>query len=163
MKASSSTYDEIDIEDAIRHEIENITHDMHGDILHFLDRTHIMTTSDEIKSSGNTIDIIKEVMNSEALRNAITSLVSRIITSTQFQMACKQLIHNLWNDLIHDPETMTQLVQLLNNALNNEIIRRSFKTLVLNILQDDDVYYQLTRLVVRLSEDPAVRYTCVCS
>jgi hypoxanthine phosphoribosyltransferase len=156
MRISPKTYEEIDVEDAMRHEIEDFTQEIHGDIRQFLDRSNILT-SDEIKRSGNTIDIIKEVINSEALRNAITSLVSRIITSAQFQNACKQMIHNLWNDLIHDPDTTAQLVQLLNSALNNDIIRRSFKALVLNILQDDEVYHQLTRLVVRLSDDPAVR------
>jgi glycerol-3-phosphate dehydrogenase len=154
MRQSNKTY-EWDVEEAIRHEMENVSREAHEDLVQLLDRSNIMS-SDEIKSSGNTIDIIKEVVNSDALRNAIASLVSRIITSTQFQNACKSLIRNLWHDLIHDPDTTVQLVQLLNNALNNEVIRRSFKGLVLNILQDEEVYEELTRLVVRLSEDPAV-------
>jgi len=164
MKESSRTYEDLDVDEAIRHELEHVSQDIHGDFIQFLDRSNLIN-SDEIKSSGNTIDIIKEVINSEALRNAITSLVSRIITSTQFQNACKQLIHSLWSDLLHDPDTTAQVVQLLNNALNNEVIRQSFKALVLNILKDEDVYHELTRLVVRLSEDQAVRLKlneCAC-
>ena len=155
MRQSPRTYDELEVDDAIYHEMEQVSQEMHNDFIQLLDRSNLIT-SDEIKSSGNTIDIIKEVINSEALRNAITSLISRIITSAQFQNACKQLIHSLWNDLLHDPDTTAQIVQVLNNALNNEVIRRSFKALVLNILQDEDVYHELTRLVVRLSEDQVV-------
>jgi len=95
-------------------------------------------------------------LNSEALQNAIASLVARVIGSEQFQTSCHKVLKTLWEDLIHDPETTAQVVQLLNTALQNEKIKRSFKELVMGLLKDDDINKELTQMVVKLGEDNEV-------
>lgn len=66
------------------------------------------------------------------------------------------MLKNLWHDLVNDPETVAQVVALLNTAIKDEQIKRSFKELVLGLLQDEEVYNELTGLVVKLGEDSEV-------
>ena len=62
----------------------------------------------------------------------------------------------MWHDLVNDPETVAQVVALLNTAIKDEQIKRSFKELILGLLQDEEVYNELTGLVVKLGEDSEV-------
>ena len=66
------------------------------------------------------------------------------------------MLKNLWHDLVNDPETVAQVVALLNTAIKDEQIKRSFKELLLGLLQDEEVYNELTGLVVKLGEDSEV-------
>ena len=107
------------------------------------------------KAVDNTVALFTDVINSEALQNAITSLLSSIVTSAQFKGACQMLLKNLWDDLIKDPETTAQVVALLNTAIKDEVIKASFKELILGLLRDEDVKQELTSLVVQLGEEQA--------
>lgn len=154
MRASNNQYNDIEIEDAIRKQMERVHKEMSGNM-------GIEDGDDEddemYKSAGNTVDVIADVLNSEALQNAIASLIAGVMDSSQFQNASKKLLKNLWDDLVNDPETTAQVVQLLNNAIQNDQIKHSFKKLVMEILEDDEVYNKLTGLVVQLGEEKEVR------
>jgi len=108
------------------------------------------------KSIDNTIGMAADVLQSEALQEAIASLITRVLESVQFQNACQTLLKNLWNDLVNDPETTAQVVQLLNNAIQNKEIQRSVRRLVLQLIKDKEVYDELTRLLVRLGQEDEV-------
>jgi hypothetical protein len=108
------------------------------------------------RSIVNTVDMIAEVLNSEPLQSAFASLITKVLDSDKFQKACQTLLKNLWNDLVNDPETTAQVVQLLLNAIQNKEIQRSVKKLVLQIINDEEVYDELTRLLVRLGQEKQV-------
>jgi len=108
------------------------------------------------KSIDNTINMAADVLQSEALQEAIASLITRVLESVQFQNACQTLLKNLWHDLVNDPETTAQIVQLLNNAIQNKEIQRSVRRLVLQLIKDKEVYDELTRLLVRLGQEQEV-------
>jgi hypothetical protein len=44
----------------------------------------------------------------------------------------------------------------LNTSINDERIKKSFRELVLGLLQDDEIYKELSNIVVRLGEDQEV-------
>lgn len=108
------------------------------------------------KSVDNTIGMVADVLQSDALQEAIASLITRVLESVQFQNACQTLLKNLWSDLVNDPETTAQIVQLLNNAIQNKEIQRSTRLLVLQLIKDKEVYDELTRLLVRLGQEQEV-------
>lgn len=157
MKKSKRDYNEVDPEDDIYLRMKEVSKEVKGEIIHHVLGKDISEIAEsENKAAVNTADVVADVLNSEALQNAVVSLITRVIGSAQFQSACQTLLKNLWQDLINDPETLAQVVALLNTAIKDEKIKKSFKELVLGILQDDEVYNELTGLVVRLGEDKEV-------
>ena len=158
MKKSDNQYDELEVEDAIHGRMVAVSKELEPELQKFLNV--VLDKGDDNGKSriiGNAAEIIVDVLNSEALQNAIASLVSRVIASQQFQTACHKLIKALWDDLIQDPETTAQVVQLLNTAIHNEKINQSFKELIIGLLKDKEIYDELTRLVVLLAEENEVR------
>lgn len=101
-------------------------------------------------------DMMSQILGSEALQRSVTSLVTRVIQSDQFQDAARTLLKNLWNDLINDPETTAQVVQLLNNAIQHEDVRRAVNDLVMQLIADEEVYDEFTKLLVRLGNEEEV-------
>ena len=73
-----------------------------------------------------------------------------------FQNACKKLVRNIWDDLINDKETYSQLTTLLYNVLQNEKIYSAVKDLLLQLVNDEEINRELTKLVVKLGEEPDV-------
>ena len=160
MKQSNIQYNELDVEDDMYYRMKEVSAEVRGEITkRVLGKDIDEMVEDQKKAAGNTADVVADVLNSEALQNAIVSLITRVIGSAQFQSVCQTLLKNLWNDLVTDPETLAQVVALLNTAIKDENIKRSFKELVLGLLQDEDVYDELTGLVVKLGEDTQVRDT----
>lgn len=157
MKKSDNQYDELEVEDAIHHQMVAVSKELEPELRKFLNI--VLDKGDDNgkrRIIGNTAEIIVDVLNSEALQNAIASLVSRVIATQQFQTACQKLIKALWDDLIHDPETTAQVVQLLNTAIHDENIKRSFKELIIGLLKDKEIYNELTGMVVLLAEENEV-------
>ena len=115
------------------------------------------------KAVDNTVELVSDVLNSESLQNAITNLITNIVGSAQFQSACQVLLKTLWEDLINDPETTAQVIALLNTAIKDEKISKSFKELVLGLLKDEEVYKELTGLMVQLGEEQEVCSSSLCS
>lgn len=157
MRSSGRDYNEIDPEDDFYMQMSDVSNEVRGEITRTLLGEELSDLVDaENKIAGNTADVVADVLNSEALQNAIASLITRVVSSNQFQSACQNLIKNLWKDLVNDPETVAQIIALLNTAIQDEKIKKSFKELVLGVLQDEEVYNELTGLVVRLGEEKEV-------
>ncbi len=157
MRSSTNEYNEVEVEDDIYNRIKDVSDEVRGEITRkILGKELAEMMEAEHKTAGNTADVVADVLNSDALQNAIASLITRVVSSDQFQSACQTLLKNLWSDLVNDPETLAQIVALLNTAIKDEKIKKSFKELVLGLLQDEEVYNELTGLVVKLGEDKEV-------
>lgn len=156
IKKSPEVYDEIEVEDDVVNRMNVISKEVRGEITKRILGKDISELDDEGMATNTTADVVADVLNSDALQNAIASLITRVISSAQFQSACQSLLKNLWKDLINDPETTAQVVVLLNTSINDERIKKSFRELVLGLLQDDEIYKELSNIVVRLGEDQEV-------
>jgi hypothetical protein len=157
IKKSPEVYDEVEVEDDVYNRMNAISKEVRGEITKRILGKDISELEDEGMATNTTADVVADVLNSDALQNAIASLITRVISSAQFQSACQSLLKNLWKDLVNDPETTAQVVVLLNTSINDERIKKSFRELVLGLLQDDEIYKELSNIVVRLGEDQEVR------
>ena len=169
MKNSESVYDDVfDVDDPVAETERTYRREFLEDPKQTKKRERLYgggedeDMSDTTRSIDNTVDMAADVLKSEALQEAIASLITRVLESKQFQEACQTLLKNLWNDLINDPETTAQVIELLNNAIQHKQIQRSVRKLVLNLIQDPEVYDELTRLLVRLGKDNEVCVVCLC-
>ena len=174
MKESDRDYEETDLEDALNREMMGVSHDIPkgGDLLSLMEQLVWENATnrsgkklfssieedddDNNKAVKNTVDVVSDVFQNDALQQAIASLIVRVVESQPFQDAAHRLIRNLWNDLVNDPETLQQIVILLNNAIQNEQIKKSVKQLLLQLLQDQEIYDELTALLIRLGEENEV-------
>ena len=100
--------------------------------------------------------ILNDLMASEHLRTTVSRIASGVIQSDPFQNACKVLVHNIWNDLVNDPETSNQLVALVQAVLKNDKVYAAVKDMMVTLVNDEEVYRELTKLVVQLGEEKEV-------
>ena len=100
--------------------------------------------------------ILNDLLASEHLRTTASRIASGVIQSPPFQNACKALVHNIWNDLVNDPETNKQLVALVQSVLQNERVYVAVKDMMLKLVNDEEVYKELTKLVVQLGDENEV-------
>jgi hypothetical protein len=100
-----------------------------------------------------TSDLIAEILNTDTIKNTLITLTSSVLESYQFKKACNALLLNLWRDLMRDPETTAEVVKVLQNALEKKEMKVAIKSLVLQIITDEEVYDELMKLVLRLGQD----------
>jgi hypothetical protein len=144
MRGSDSTYDDLDPED-------NVT-----DLAKII-RDEYFRMSTLIGSVG--IDsILSDLLKSQQLQDAVTGLVTKVLGSPEFKAACQVLLKQLWNDLIQDPETLAQVIHLLQHALQDERIKEAAIQLVMEIVNDQDVLDELTALLRRLGKEKQVSF-----
>ena len=162
MRKSDNQYEDIEVDDPVAHTEKNFRREFmeaqlaEGLLFNVLGEGIDIVGPDQPRSVITTVDMITDVLNSETLHSALASLITRVLDSEQFQKACQTLLKNLWNDLVNDPETTAQVIQLLQNAIQNREIQRSVKKLVLQIINDKEVYDELTKLLVRLGQEKEV-------
>ncbi len=111
------------------------------------DATTIISPEEDAKR------ILNDLLGSDNVKTTASRVASNVIQSPPFQNAVKALVRNVWNDLINDPETSTQLTSLVQSVLQNERIYAAVKELVMQLLNDEEVYDELTKLVVQLGEE----------
>lgn len=102
---------------------------------------------------------VKRILNlltSDNIRTNASKIASEVIGAEPFQNACKKLVRNIWDDLINDEETYSQLTTLLYTVLQHEQIYSAAKDLLLQLVNDEEVYRELTKLVAKLGEEPEV-------
>ena len=102
---------------------------------------------------------VKRILNlltSDNIRTNASKIASEVIGAEPFQNAVKKLVRNIWDDLINDEETYSQLTTLLYTVLQHEKIYSAVKDLLLQLVNDEEVNRELTKLVAKLGEEPEV-------
>lgn len=103
-------------------------------------------------------NILKDVFQSKALQHAAQDFVVQILQSERFQQAVSRLVKELWNDLVTDPETVAQVIQLLEVAIQDPKIKAAVQELVVQVfVREPEVRDALIRTIESLGEDPTVR------
>ena len=88
--------------------------------------------------------------------NLCLSKVTRVLSSAEVIAAAKILVHDLFTDLINDPNTLAQVIKLLNNAIADPELKKAVLNLVLQLVADEEINKALTELVVRLGQEEEV-------
>lgn len=161
MRKSDNLYEEIETDDPVAHTVKNyrrllMESQLAGRFLVGLWRKDDEDYPRQPRIITTTSDLVEDVLKTDVVQNAVAHLVAGVLNSDQFQQACQLLLKSLWHDLVNDPETISQVVQLLQNAIQNKEIQRSIRKLVLQIINDAEVYDELTKLLVRLGQDKEV-------
>lgn len=158
IKASTLSEDDyiIPVDDPVEHSVRILLDSMRKDAEQ--DNMQSSSTSNVIIKSPeeDAKRILNDLLDSENLRTTASRIASGVIQMEPFQNACKQLVRNIWDDLINDKETIVQLTTLVTTVLENEKIYSAVKALLLQLINDEEVYRELTTLVVKLGEEQEV-------
>jgi len=158
IKASTLSEDDyiIPVDDPVEHSVRILLDSMRKDAEQ--DNMQSSSTSNVIIKSPeeDAKRILNDLLDSENLRTTASRIASGVIQMEPFQNACKQLVRNIWDDLINDKETIVQLTTLVTTVLENEKIYSAVKALLLQLVNDEEVYRELTTLVVKLGEEQEV-------
>jgi hypothetical protein len=117
--------------------------------------------SDEANS--NVVEtLLKDVFKSQALQRAAQDFVVQIIQSEQFKSAIGRLVHELWTDLVTDPETLAQVIEVLRRAIQDPAIEKAVQDLVLHVfVEEPQVREALIRTIEKLGHDERVNRAVV--
>eukprot|EP00592_Proboscia_alata_P012950 CAMPEP_0194385516 /NCGR_PEP_ID=MMETSP0174-20130528/80677_1 /TAXON_ID=216777 /ORGANISM="Proboscia alata, Strain PI-D3" /LENGTH=675 /DNA_ID=CAMNT_0039173727 /DNA_START=273 /DNA_END=2300 /DNA_ORIENTATION=- len=102
-------------------------------------------------------DVLTKVIENEDVQNALIGLVTRVLSSAEVIAAAKILVHDLFTDLINDPNTLAQVIKLLNNAIADPELKKAVLNLILQLVADEEINKALTELVVRLGQEEEVK------
>ncbi|CAJ1945253.1 unnamed protein product [Cylindrotheca closterium] len=146
MRNSDSTYDEdLDGEDPVA-EMAKVFREEFG------------VGNDSMMSSvGGGLDgIIADLLNSPRIQQAVTDLVAKVLGSPEFKTSTQLLLRSLWKDLVEDPETLAQVIHLLQNVIQDEHIKEAAIQLVMEVFNDKEVLDELVSLLQRLGKEKEV-------
>ncbi|KAL3901081.1 MAG: hypothetical protein SGARI_006127, partial [Bacillariaceae sp.] len=101
--------------------------------------------------------IVADVLRSPQIQEAVNDLVVKVIQSPQFKNACQVLLKELLRDLLDDPDTLKQVIHLLQNAIADEKIKEASIQLVTEVFGDERVLDELVVLVQRLGMEQQVQ------
>jgi hypothetical protein len=158
MRRSDSTYEGIDPEDPIMDLAQMIRGGEYW--WSTIDESTTGTSSgdDEGGTSAMGLDrIVADVIKSPKVEEAIANLVTKVIQSPQFKRACQVLLKDLLQGLLNDPDTLKQVIHLLNNAIQDQKIKDAAIQLVMDVFGDDQVLDELVVLVQRLGVEEKVQ------
>ena len=102
--------------------------------------------------------IVADLLKSPQIEQAVITLVTKIIQSPQFKTACQLLLKELLKDLLDDPDTLKQVIHLLQNSIKDEKIKEAAIQLATDIFGDDRVLDELVTLVQRLGMEQQVKF-----
>eukprot|EP00581_Thalassiosira_minuscula_P030621 CAMPEP_0183781684 /NCGR_PEP_ID=MMETSP0739-20130205/59343_1 /TAXON_ID=385413 /ORGANISM="Thalassiosira miniscula, Strain CCMP1093" /LENGTH=486 /DNA_ID=CAMNT_0026024939 /DNA_START=485 /DNA_END=1946 /DNA_ORIENTATION=+ len=153
MKNSTHTEDEykIPVDDPVEHSVRILM-----DAIGKSDSDSEMQPSSMISPEEDAKRILSDLLAGENIRTNASRIASGVIQSPPFQNACLVLVKNIWDDLINDPETTSQLTTLVYTVLQNEKVYSAVQKIVLQLVNDEEVYRELTKLVVKLGEEQEV-------
>jgi len=122
----------------------------------------LTSNKNEDNESSNVVidtssDIISRVLQTDMVQDALIQLSVKIIQSPEVLQAAKILVKNLFQDLVNDPETLVQIVELLNKAILDETVKKAVVELILQLTADEEVNCAVTKMVVALGEEEEVR------
>ena len=157
MRRSDSTYDDLDPEDPVM-DMARIVRDEY--LRSSTAFEALSENGEQQERHGSTLgidSILAELLKSKQIQDAVTGLVTKVIESPQFKRACQVLLRELWNDLVQDPETLSQVVHLLQHAIQDERIKEAAIQLVMDVVNDQEVLEELTALLQKLGQEQKVR------
>lgn len=109
-------------------------------------------------SSTNALEyVLSDVLQSQALQQAAQQFVVQTLQSEPVKAGLQRLLKELFFDLVNDPETVAQIVKLLQFAIQNPDVRNAAQQLVLDIVAEPDVQEALVQLVQRLGQESDVQ------
>jgi len=157
MQRSDAMYGEIDHEDPVMDLARMIRGEYWGD-----DENDDEENGNDTKQSGTSspmgLDrIVVDLLKSPQIQEAAITLVTKVIESSQFKISCQVLLKELLQDLLADPDTLKQVIYLLQNAIVNEKIQEAAVQLAMDIFGDDRVLDELVTLVQRLGMEKQVQ------
>ncbi len=91
-------YDELDVDDHVNREMRGVHREVRGEITRAVlgeeaaEQIKRSQEADPSNAAESTADLVSDVINSDALQSAITSLITRVVGSSQFQTACQTLL-----------------------------------------------------------------------
>ena len=106
---------------------------------------------------GGLDTLLADLLRSPQIQSAILDLVNNILTSPQFKRACSILLKELWKDLVEEPETLQQVIHLLQNAVQDEAIKDAAVQLVTEVFGDQEVLDEVVDLFQRLGQERKVQ------
>jgi len=110
------------------------------------------------ENNTNAVEfVLKDVLNSKALQQAAQEFVVRLLESEEVKTALNRLVKHLWDSLVQDPETLAQIIKLLQVAIQNAKVRDAARDLVLDLVDDPDVKDALMNLIQQLSREQQVQ------
>ena len=155
MRQSDSTYDDIDPEDPVM-DLARMLQD--GKLNWRGGNDDDMKEGGSSSSSSMGLDrIVVDLLKSPQIQEAANNLVTKVIQSSQFKTACQVLLKELLQDLLDDPDTLKQVVHLLQHAIVDEKIKEAAVQLATDIFGDDRVLDELVTLVQRLGLEQQVQ------
>ncbi|KAG7340998.1 hypothetical protein IV203_022949 [Nitzschia inconspicua] len=101
--------------------------------------------------------IVADLLKSTQVQDAVSDLVAYVIASSQFKTACNVLVKELLKDLLDDPDTLKQVVHVLQHAIVDDKIKEAAIQLVTEVFGDDRVLDELVTLVQRLGMEQQVQ------
>lgn len=124
---------------------------------------------DEETSTGNEENnqkfievILKDVLQSKTVQHAAQEFVIQIVQSERFQSTIQHFVKELWNDLITDPETVAQVIKLLEVAITSTPIKNAVIELILQIaIRETEFRDAMIQMIQNLGMDDDVRNAVV--
>jgi hypothetical protein len=142
MKKSDSTYEEITGDDPVDN---------------FTTMVRRGWGNDDEENKNPVEYMLRDVMQSKALQQAAQQFVIQIMESNDFKAALNRLVKDLWKDLVEDPETINQVVKLLQIAIQDPAILKAAQKLVLDLVEEPDVKQALIDMIQKLGNDSQVQ------
>jgi len=101
--------------------------------------------------------MLKDVLKSNALQQAAQDFIVRTLESERVQASLRRLVKQLFSDLVQDPETVAQVIKLLQFAIQDPDVKKAAQQLVLEVVDEPQVKQSLIELMQKLGEDEVVR------
>lgn len=154
MRRSDSTYEDLDPEDPVA-DLAKLVREEY--------RNYLLGTGDEGGNGassrlGGLDTLVADLLESPVIQQAITNLVVQVLQSPHFKQACQVLLSELWTDLVNDPETLQQVIHLLQHAIQDDKIKDAAVELVIEVFSDKEILDELVELVQRLGEEKKVNF-----
>lgn len=150
MQLSDTDYDELDPEDPVA----DLATFVRAEFL----RDMMGESYEEVGSKMGGLDtLLADLLRSPQIQSAVNDLVNSILTSPQFKRSCSVLLKELWKDLVDDPETLQQVIHLLQNAIQDEAIKDAAVQLVTEVFGDQEVLDEVVDLFQRLGNERKVQ------
>jgi hypothetical protein len=112
---------------------------------------------DEEYQQHSTMEkMLKDLISSKALQQAAQQFVVTILEADEFKTALRKLVQELWNDLLRDPETLAQVIYVLQVAIKDEKVQKAVQELVVDLVAEPQVQQALIQVLQRLGAERQV-------